>query len=157
MKVIWEIKNPNGEVVARGEHDKLATKNFVRLLAKIFTAQYTTLVTKDGGTFSGTNFKIGVADGYVELGRGAVSPTRDDYKLSGEVIASGDVSVSIDETNAIVTIGFAWTATTDTVVNEVGLYARPEADVLLDRFLLGQTVTAGQTLSIAWIINLGGL
>jgi hypothetical protein len=161
MKVVWEIKDKEGKVVKRGEHDKLATKNFIRLLAKIFTHSPLSLTNDSGNATTGDynyGFRIGYADAFVQLGTGLISPTRDDYKLSGEVITKGDVSVTLDESGGIVTVGFTWTPSADTTVNEVGLFAYVEyANYLLDRFLLQQTVSAGQTLSIAWIINLGGL
>jgi hypothetical protein len=163
MKVIWEIKDKSGKVVKRKEENKLATKNFVRLLAKIFTSSSVTLIDHAGAGRSwgvATTVGIGGANAIVKLGTGTTSPTRDDYNIVGSEIARGNVSVSPDEAGGLVTISASFTFTADTLVNEAGLFAYiPVGNnyFLMDRFLIQQTILAGQTLTISWVIDLSAL
>lgn len=161
MKVIWEIKDKNGKVVKRKEENKLATKNFLRLLAKIFTTSLLTLVSQGGISGSFSSVQIGNTNAMVVLGTGTTPPTRDDYNIAGSEITRGDVSVSLDENGGLVTISASFTFTADTLVNEAGLFAYVvgvwSGYILLDRFLIQQTVLAGQTLTISWVLDLSAL
>jgi len=149
--------------VKRKEENKLATRNFIRLLAKIFTVTGFNFIAENALTYNFTRVYIGTGNGIVKLGRGTTPPTRDDYDITGSEITRGDVSISLDETGGLVTISASFTFTADTLVNEAGLFAYLQGDsmpnyyYLLDRFLIQQTVLAGQTLTISWVIDLSAL
>jgi len=158
MKVIWEIKDKNGKVVNRGEDNKLATRNFIRLLAKLFTSEGMDFITDTGDRGYVSYFNVvGAYNGIVKLGTGTDPPSRDDYNIKGSEIARGTVSVSRDEDGGLVTLSASFTFTADTLVNEAGLFFCYGPYLLVDRFLIQQTVRAGQTLTISWVIDLSAL
>ena len=161
MKVVWEIKDKDGKVTKRGELNQLATKNFLRIMSRIFSADSITLVNDYGSSTTFTSVSIGYGSAFVRLGTDTTPPTRDDYNIKGSLIAEGAVGYSRDEVSGKVTIAFSWTPASDTLVNEVGLFVRltgtTTGSYMIDRFLLQQTVPAGQTLTITWIIDLSAL
>jgi hypothetical protein len=161
MKVVWEIKDKDGKVTKRGELNQLATNNFLRIMSRIFSTDSIVLVNENGVSTDFTSVCIGYGNAFVRLGTGTTPPTRSDYRISGSLIAQGAVGYSRDEVGGKVTITFSWTPASDTLVNEVGLFisitGTTSGNYMIDRFLLQQTVPAGQTLTITWIIDLSAL
>lgn len=98
----------------------------------------------------------------IAVGTGAVSPTRTDYRLANK-IAEAFATISVDETALTTTLSASFTFSADTVIYEVGLlWAGCVAGYntcgrfLVDRtvFPNGISVTAGQTLSVAYVFTL---
>jgi hypothetical protein len=95
---------------------------------------------------------------WISYGNSSTAPTRTDYKL-GNKLGEGVTGVTVDETQATLTISASFTMSADTTIYEVGL--EWEACVatyptcgrlLLDRtvFPNGITVSAGQTLTVVY-------
>jgi hypothetical protein len=108
-------------------------------------------------TTSSCNFRM-----WISVGTSSTAPTRDDFKL-GNKIAEGISSISVDETNGIITLSASFSFTSDTTIYEVGLDLEAAVGgqttcgrVLFDRTVIsnGIIVPAGQTLSVVYKFTL---
>jgi hypothetical protein len=99
---------------------------------------------------------------WISVGTSSATPTRDDFKL-GNKIAEGIASISVDETNGIITLSASFSFTSDTTIYEVGLDLEAAVGgqsicgrVLFDRTVIsdGINVPAGQTLSVVYKFTL---
>jgi hypothetical protein len=99
---------------------------------------------------------------WISVGTSSTAPTRDDFKL-GNKIAEGIASISVDETNGIITLSASFSFTSDTTIYEVGLDLEAAIGgqsvcgrVLFDRTVIsnGIIVPAGQTLSVVYKFTL---
>jgi len=99
---------------------------------------------------------------WISVGTSSTPPTRDDFKL-GNKIADGLASISVDETNGIITLSASFSFASDITIFEVGLELEAAIGgqtacgrVLLDRTVIsdGVSVLGGQTLSVVYKFTL---
>jgi hypothetical protein len=169
--------------VREGKDNDMVTVWFMRILFATLApvsagGSSSTTYTDTGGTTRTQNFKRPMFDYsqtspnlpdffntgfcnnrlWIGCGSSSTAPTRSDYKL-GSKLAEGLAGVTLDETQATLTISASFTMSADTVVYEVGLEWEGTVAsynvcgrVLLDRtvFPNGIAVSAGQTLTVVY-------
>jgi hypothetical protein len=126
------------------------TQNFKNVLYGYYTTSPTAVNFFNTGT---CNNRL-----WIGYGTSSTPPTRSDYKL-GNKLGEGITSISVDESQGVLTISASFTFTTSTVVYEVGLEWEGTVAsnatcgrVLLDRTVIpnGIPVAAGQTLTVVY-------